>query len=440
MHLLNTKFSGCFLFLLLYSINSISYSANPEFGAQGFDMPDFDVTSGVESTNTNDKKLKQTLSYDVAQNKDNKTVTNRIGWRLQWDDFIGKDNYVVVDAKVRTFNDKDSQHDSNEELDYDAKINALYVQRSDEQQSLTVGYQTISLGVMDMLGYMDVINPWDYSESALTAPEDARIGQPLVKWSLFGDQQWDMMVNFYPSEHRYPLVGLDDTLSKILGTTDYSIQDGLPELLEEPELIIRTRIINGKHEQQWLAGSLLQNDPALKRIGLSGTTLIIERTYPRYELFGGGYNFTTGNHQWRLEASWKNNIQPLDAFGYKLDETSFGLGWEYSANGDYNLAVEFGRRWRNIQGGTSIVSASLVNKRIDQLSARWNKRFLHETINVTLFASRIDPEPVNLYSVSISYTPVDNWVIELLSTHIETDNNSYSVFTSSTGLNMKYYW
>lgn len=402
----------------------------------GFDLPGFDVTADVDSTATERKGWKQTLSYDVAQDRDGGTISNRLGWRLQWDGLVSETNYVVVDAKLRLFDEQDLQYEGNAALDYDSRINALYLQRSFQSHSVSLGYQTINLGVMDMLSINDVLTPWDYSEPSFTAPEDARIGQALLNWSWFGGQRWDVLLNLHPTGNRYAGANLNGLLAQRLGSDNFILRDAEPDPLAEPELILRTRIIRGPHEQQWLAGSLLQNEPTISLVSAASPTQVFELRYPRYSLFGGGYSYTTGNHQWRLEAAYKKDLQPLALAGVTLDESTAGLGWEYNANGAYTLTVEAGRRWWHLpaEAPAGIETAQ------DQVYARWSKTFWHETVTLTLFAGRLTPGATEIYSASVRYTPWDDWVVECLGTRIDAPADQSGLLTSSMGLRVAYYW
>ena len=406
-------------------------------GFSDFQIPALDVTENVITSDSTSSAWKHTISYNGGIDNDKKLIINRITWRAQWEGLLSNNNYLVCDAKARVFDRQDMQNTKVDgSLDFDIKINSLYLQKSFDKNSLITGYHSLSLGFMDMLASADVFTPRDYSESAFTSPEDARIGQPLINWTWYKKQQhWDFILNLYPAENRYPVSNLRKVIADFLGTTNFSLLDGLPKAFEAPELLVRTRTQNGKHEQQWIIGNLLQNDPGLKQVSLV-PTIIYTTEYPRFNLYAAGYSYTSGNHQLKFEAALKNGLKPIDALGTQLDEISTGLGWEYSANGDYTLALEGGisRRFLPLGATTSIQTE------FDQIMARWSKTFLNETVKTTLFIGKTSPGPIRMTSLSIQYIPVDDWVFELVSTHIDANNSQYNIFTSNTTLKSSYYW
>lgn len=401
-----------------------------------FQTPVFDVTQTIDTTEADKTNWKQTATYTIGVDDDSNTIINRLAYRAQWEGLSSENNFWTIDTKLRIFDDQDLQHDSDKQLDYDLNFNSLYLQKSFDQHSVKAGYQTVSLGFMDFITTTNVFTPQDFTEAVFTAPEDARIGQPIVYWTRYQlKQQWDVMLNLYPVENKYPGSNLRQILTGALGTDNFILQDGLPDALDEPELLIRTSRQNGPHEQQWIIASLLQNDPELQQLSL--TPNIVYRTvYPRYDLFAGAYSYTTGNNQWKLEATYKNKLKPLDAFGTELDESSLALGWEYNANGDYTLTIEAANTQRHLP--TNAVAG--IETQFDQTVASWRKDFLHETVNVTVYIGENNPGSIKISSLSIRYTPIDDWVFELLSTYIDSDNNEFNLFTTHTMLRASYYW
>lgn len=394
----------------------------------GFDMPVFDATAGIDNTARQQRSpWRHTLSYDSGWDASQTRIINRVGWRLQWEGLVSANNYLVVDAKLRAFAEGDLQNSLSRGTDSQAKLNALYWQHSLSHSSWKLGYQVINLGVMDMLSINDVLSPWDYSEAAYTSPEDARIGQPMIVWTWFGQaRQWDVYLNLSPDRNHYP-AGTEANLAAQFGITDLHATSP-----QQMELVLRQRSHQGASDQQWLLGSLIQNDPNLVPLGPGSARL----EFPRYSLAGYGYSYTSGNHQWKLELAYKQGLKPLDAPATQLDQLDSALGWEYNANGNWTLGIEAGRSDRSLPAD----ALSGIHKQLSQVAMRWAKPFFHDTVNLTLYAGQANPGTVTTTSAALSYSPRDDWYIELLSTHIDSRNSLYQLLPSSTGLGIRYHW
>lgn len=406
-----------------------------------FETSVFDATSLLVESDVNESEWKNNIKFHSGINDQKDTIINRLSWRVQWQGSQDEESYWNVDAKLRVYDKQDMQFDSNESLDYDLNFVSFYLQKTYKDSSLKAGYQTVVLGYMDLLSVSNVFTPQDYSEPLFVSPEDSRIGQAILNWSWYqGDRQTDLYVNLYPVESRYPVSNIDEILTGIFGANSYTLTDTLPDALSEPEVLIKTQVQNDKHEYQWIIASLIQNDPSLKQ-NTFAPTYLIDAEYPRYQMLAGAYSFTEGNHQYKTEIIFKDDIKPLDAGGLTLDETTMAIGWEYSANGDYILTVESSKTQRTIpQQVAGIIGIGSVEKGLDQTVASFRKSIFNDTISIVLFTGKLNPGDVRISSASISYTPLDDFIIELAHTDVKAANNQNNLFTSSTLLSLSYFW
>lgn len=426
--------------LLLLGSGSLLHAAE---STSPFMLPDFDATSGFDASSDMEPEevktaeptspWRNTLAYDSGWKASIGSVNvNRLSWRIQWEGLVGKDNYLVLDSKARLFAEDDQQNSLSSGSEAELKLNALYLQKSLTSSSLRVGYQVISLGMMDMLGLNNVLTPLDYSEADFTAPEDARIGQPIIAWSYFAKQgQWDLYLNPAPDRNRY-LAGTEENLC----AGNCTIQNGLPNAFEQTETVLRRSWIEGPHEHQWLLASLLQNDPTLELVDPMASPQIFAATYPRYNMLAYGHSYTSGNHQLKQELALKQGIQPLDALGMKLDQAELILGWEYSANGNYTLALETAYKHRVLNNAVP----SGINKSLSEFAARCNKSFLHDTLNATIYVSYLRPGDISTTAASLKYSASDNWYIDLTVTDIQSQSSDIAVIPSNTNLKISYIW
>lgn len=404
-----------------------------------FQMPEVDM-SLVENEINEEQNWKKSIAYSFGVDTDNTTVINRLSLRLQWDGLIN-DKYWVIDTKARVYDDHDMQHESEQLLDYDLNLSSLFFQHSKENYSIKTGYQTTVFGFMELVNVSNIFTPQDFSEAFFTSPEDARLGQAIINSSWYlKDKQLDIFINLAPVENRYPRSNLRQLVSDFLLTTDFSLNDELPDAFESPEIIFRWQAQSQQHEYQFYLGSLLQNDPNLLPVSFT-QPFVFELEYPRYEFVSAAYSYTKSNHQFKLEASYKNNIKPIDAGNTVLDESTLALGWEYDANGDYSLLVESAKTQRDIDNSSAgFITLSLVETELDQTALIWRKNFLNETLTATLYFAQSNPGHIEILSASLRYTPVDDWIVELITTEIESDNNAYDIFNSQRLIKASFYW
>lgn len=430
------------LYLANFSVLMIAFSMVQTHAASfdDFQTPEFDATL-INAETEHESNWKNTLSYINAVDDHSDTVINRLSWRLQWESLQGENNYWVIDTKLRLFNKSDMQHNSNESIDYDLNLNSLYLQKSFAKSSLKAGYQTITLGFMDLLNVSNVFTPQDFSEAVFTSPEDSRIGQAIINWSRYQqDNQIELYLNFYPTENRYPLSNFKQILSGLLGTSNITLSDELPDAFEEPEMLLKWQTQNNEHEIQLIAASLLQNDPNLRPVFLlAPAKFAIE--YPRFSFLAGAYSYTSGQHQLKAETSYKQGIKPVDTGNLEINEFSIALGWEYSANGNYMLSLESLVTERDLPDQTTgLIPLPLIETRLEQTAISWRKNFLNETVSATVFAGIFNPGDLEIVSLSLSYTPVDDWVIEMIATEVNSEETPYNIYTSNTLIKASYYW
>ena len=432
---------GWAAFLLLTTLLQATFN-NANAADSGFDifqMPEIDTSSLSEQAD-DQWQWKNTASYSVGVDDQQDTIINRVSWRLQTEKLV-ENIFWRLDTKLRLYDDHDMQHDTDNSIDYDLNINALYAQYSADAFSLTSGYQTIGFGFMDLINVSKLLTPQDFSEAVFTAPEDSRIGQPIINISWYlQNNTIDFYINLHAAENRYPRSNLQQIVNSFLGSNNVELIDGLPDAFESPEAALRWQQQSAAHEYQLIIASLLQNDPNLKPVSLV-PPFKFELEYPRYQLATAAYSYTSGNQQLKIESSYKNDIKPLDAGNQILDETTLGLGWEYNANGAYTLLLETAHAERSLpENITGLLTASQINKQSDQHAISWRKNFFNETLAVNLYYGLTKPGDLEVYSTSLQYTPIDDQVYELIITDINAKDDMFNIFTSYLLLKASYYW
>ena len=405
-----------------------------------FQIPEMDTAT--DSLDADQTSWKNTLSYSLGVDDNETTIINRLSWRLQTERLVD-DLFWVIDSKLRVYDERDMQHDSDQRFDYDLNLNSLYAQYSDDAYSLTIGYQTNSFGFMDLINVSNLFTPQDLSEAVFTAPEDTRIGQPVINASWYlTNSQLDIFINLSPAENRYPRSNLQEIVETFLNSTDVALEDGLPDAFEEIEAVVQWQQQLDKHEYQLYLGSLIQNDPNLKPISLI-MPYVFKLEYPRYSFAAGAYSYTSGNHQLKLEGSYKDNLKPIDTGNQSVDESVIAVGWEYNANGAYTLLLEASVTERHLPNQiTGLFPASMIENQLEQTAISWRKNFLNETLSANFYAGISKPGDIEVISASVQYTPVDDWVFELIVTDINTHDADalFNIYSSHTLLKASVYW
>lgn len=398
---------------------------------------EFDIETSIEPEPS---PLKKTLSYSTGIDENNHTVVNRLEWRLQWEKLDDK-NFWVIDGKARLFADDDLQYQDNDNTHADLKLYSLYVQRSFDQQSIKLGYQTVIFGYMDLVNVSNIFTPQDFSEAVYTAPEDSRIGQPVFSWSYYLEKsQLDVLVNFSAEKNKYPQSDLRDIIEGFSGSSNFTLNDRIPDFFEEPEFAVKWQQQSGEHEYQLIVASLLQNDPEIEAVSLLPPAML-DLEYPRYEFVSAAYSFTDGTHQLKLETSYRNDVKPLDAFGHTLDETGLALGWEYNANGAYTLLLETVNTFRSIEAPfSSLIPPDMVEDSLQQTAISWQKNFLNETLATVIYFGYLYPGNTRITSVSLRYSPADDWLVEMITTQVDSDEDSGDLLSDQSLLRLGYYW
>ena len=407
--------------------------------SDGFEMPDFDVTTATDMESYQPSAWRHTLSYEHGWAEEGGSVVQRLGWRPQWDGLLGENVFFALDAKLRVYGAKDRLTPSGEDYTTDSRIRSLYLQTSGEQWAVLGGYQVVNLGHMDIVTISDVFAPWDYSEPAWTAPEDARLGQAMLAVSRFlPSGSLHAYVNLRAELTRYPVDNLNEQVTALLGTPVFQLEDDRPDYFQRSEVVLRYQHSAGNTEQEVILASVIQNDPALEILALLPVPRL-RTVYPRYTLAAYALSHVRDNVLWKLELAWKDGIRPLELNGLEMDSLDVGVGMEYNAAEDWHLTVEASRYYRQYPAG-----AVITRRDPWQVALRWSRDYLNQTLTLVAFAAHAEPGPVNTTSLSLQYSLRDDLVLELASTHLGVRGTTTLAplleAASATVLRMRYHW
>lgn len=345
-----------------------------------------------------------TLAYQFADGMENDGIrVRRADARIQWDQLFFEDWFVRFDGKVLYYHGIDQQLGDEESHDFDWRLRDLYLQKSLAAVSITLGQQLLVWGELDSLSVTDVVSPWDFSEFVFTAPEDARLGQPMLVTQWYG--QAGSIQFFYspwPEVNRYPGGDAEGAITMLTGADFMSVREETPELGREHEVGIRWQYHHDAYEFKLMAARLYSNEPTFVFRSLTK----LRAFYEAFKMLGLSANYAMPNFLWKFEAALKWE-QPVATLGLRdIDSREFAAGVDYDANGAYVLAFE--SRWQHFKGE---IPDSIEDDDI-QSALRWNKQFLHDTLSVTWFSNYQWKYKDIIHSLHVLYDFSDIWNIE----------------------------
>ncbi|MDH5218728.1 MAG: hypothetical protein OEX19_13585 [Gammaproteobacteria bacterium] len=399
-----------------------------------FDMPidapvsestaDLDSSTTSASSSTLGKDLRIGLAYQLGNQLGNQLsnqlndfpeiVSNRLDSRLRWEHLFFQNYFISVDGKIILRAWKDQQLDSDKEISAELRMRELSLQSGFGPFSIKAGYQTIIWGEMDSAKINDVMTPWDYSEFAFTAPEDARVGQPSILADWFsGKTRIGAVVTPIPMTNRYPGGEASGLLAFLLGSEQYSVNEKLPEFGSDYEMGLRIKHNLGPSDLSLYLAQVISDDPLFSlNPASSETSTIFDIRYPRHEIIGFSGNYASGNFLWKTEAAFKNNLHLPAQTTIIRDTLEGAIGVDYIANGAYNLTLELQNQY--IMPGEGTLTG--MNTHNSQAMLRWSKNFFHDTLSTIYFVSYQIQYGDMTHSAAMQYAINDYWRVDLNAT------------------------
>ncbi|MDH5545767.1 MAG: hypothetical protein OEZ43_09245 [Gammaproteobacteria bacterium] len=372
-------------------------------------MLDFEVPTGepvadtpTESTPTPVAKAMDNLRFDFAfrlgSNKDLDINSHRFDSRLIWQGLLGKRLFTELDGKLVLRGPGDQQLEADQDVNAQLKLNKLSVQTNLGPLSAKLGFETITWGEMDTVGIVDVLSPWDYTENAFTAPEDARIGQALLSTDLYlKDTRLNVVFNPFPQTSLFP-AGTAASLS----TVD-----------NEYELAARVKYNYGPGDVALYAARVVSDNPVLENF----TTL----TYPAYHMLAGSINIARGSFLWKSEGAYKKDLPLSPGTALKADVLQGALGFDYNPGNSHALTLEASAQY--VLSDTAQLPG--VQTLSTSVNLRWSKNFLHDTLMLVGFGSyQLDYGDI-VAAMAVQYAINDYWKLQMNATLFEIpDTNS----------------
>jgi len=398
-----------FWFLIYIIFISSTSVADDDFEFE--DEIEFDATEIFEEKSEKKSALfdhshRLSLSYQLGSTVDKSPEirTNKFQVRYRWDKLLSNSLYAKVDAKIIGLGPEDTSVDSNKALDYDWRVNNMSLQWSHQSIATTVGFQSIVMGELDSLPLNDLMTPWDYSQPAFTNPEDARVGQITLDTQWFQKKNRSIRFIFIPipEVNRYPGSDLTQLTPQL---SNMKINETLPYEQTAWEAAFTAKQSLDAIDINFLFAMLHTNDPVFTSISDNERNA----TYPSFETTGLSINYNHENFLWKLEGNFQNNL-PLSGTGNEIsDKISVGGGFDYDANGLYQLTFE--------SSYTELLNPPTFqlgqSSSTTQSALRFSKDLMNELINVVYFLSFNWKYNDQIHSAYANYKMTDNWQVSL---------------------------
>jgi len=392
---------------------------------------DFDIPLAIDNTQSIDEKstqnwltekLRLSFGYQVGTefNRSLDLVSNRLDTRLRWENLFSNQYFFSLDGKVIFRGWHDQQLDANENVDYDLRLRDFSLQSNFSSLSIKVGFQSIVWGEMDSVAINDVMTPWDFSEFAFTAPEDARVSQ----FSILGDLYLDnttisIVATPYPLANRFPGGEASDLLTQILGTDQYQVNEDFPQIGNDFELGLLVKHTAGPSDIAVYGAHVISDIPRFDQVQSNNNSVSeYNVSYETYEMVGLSSNYGINNWLWKIESAFKHKLYfPMQTAVYR-NTLDLAVGFDYNANNAYSLTIELYNQ-TILPGDGTLVGYKTHNS---QILTRWSKTFLHETLSLIYFFSYQLQYGDMTHSGAIQYAINDYWQVDLNATVFEIKN------------------
>lgn len=394
---------------------------------------DFDLFDGeidMEQGAEESSPWNRTLAYQrAAGKKPTSTHNHQLSLRVQWEKLQSEWLFLSMDAKLLLRLPEDINLASGDHVTLETRARELALQWSIDDLAFKFGIQERVWGELDSTSLLNVMVANDFSSFSFTTPEDSRLGQPMLGLTLFHAQgDWELVVNPLPLVNYYPgkIEGLMESTLQ-MDRTAFVLNDQAPKALAQTELALRWKRSLQDSDISIIAASVLANDPILHLNGTNSVgQLLISTEYPRYGIFGISGNYSEGNRLWQLELSYNHGLSLQTNTPMKSNAYAAALGMEYNHD-SYNLSFELIQQ--HLMSGDSLQG---LKRDSTLLTARYAKKYLHETLTLVYFASHQLQYGDQVHSAALTYSFSDDWRGEINATLFEAgDPTSPGMVTES---------
>ena len=285
-----------------------------------------------------------TLSHQAAYGlrDPEQLIINRSSLRFQWEQLLADRFFFRFDGKTAydfVYDRPDYNDNVRQRYRTVSGIREAYVQGNFGDLSIKVGKQLVVWGKADSAVVTDVMSPRDLTELVFTEVEDSRLGQQMITFDYYrGASRWSLVLN--PDVKVNLLADPGHPYSTLAST----LIDAVPEVEpNEDSNNMEVGLRWGTTIEQWdfalMTAEVFTDNPVFDYT----PPVTVEAIYPRYQMFGAGFNFGSGKFVWKGELAFKKNrlfnrTDSLALTKYRVWDSAFGF--DFDDNGAYNLSME----------------------------------------------------------------------------------------------------
>ncbi|MDH5542268.1 MAG: hypothetical protein OEY64_04810 [Nitrospinota bacterium] len=320
----------------------------------------------------------------------------RFDLRTQWGRYFDNGLFFSLDAKGVIGNSESRFIDNRDVAAGSLRLRDLYIQKGADCWSLKAGYQVIVWGELDMVQITDVVTPWDYSEFAFTAPEDARVGQAIVLYEFYKalGGTAGIFINPIPLTNRYPGGDARNLFAKSFGSTSFILEENKPGSFgNNAEFGFKWKKNAGIMDLSFMGASLYADDAVYTFKGTAPEPVFTSE-YPKFVVGGAAVNIRAENLLWKVEVAHKER-EGVPSGSEKIVSDEAGLGVDVNIRDIYSLVFETSVR-QGSDGDTSIYAA------------RGSRSFRNETLNAVIFLSYDTNSEYLVKALYFRYSVSDN--------------------------------
>jgi len=350
--------------------------------------------------------------------KPSELENNRFGVNVRFQNAFADGWLVQGSWQARAYWRGDYEYTANNNnIETEYRVNELFVQRSQSQQSLKLGRQTVVWGETVGNSVLDVINHTEYRDFGTIDIEDARLNQWMLVWDVFKDNgNWSSFINLYPEFNPTPVTGspfynpLDSNLdgysrsgqsifeagtqwSKSFDGSDIAfmaaylyenqLQYQAPNVpLDEPLALANDFILIGFSANKALGKLLLSLDAALSH------GLLLDQS--------------------TLAGAASNGLSS----GIKKDQVGISLGFEYGVNSQQSVSASIQAKAMINERDGLIDEQPLINEGVyGNWLVRYSNLVMNSTLNLSATIQGDLEGDAGLLFVGADYSINDHWQV-----------------------------
>lgn len=368
------------------------------------------------------------LSFRVGESKD--LVNNRSGLGIEYAEAIAKNYYLKLDWLGSLYL-KSDHHAKAIEADYRTEgfLREAWLQRSFEDFSLKLGWQSIVWNEVEGSLATDLINPMDWREFFFVDYEKARIPQFMLSATLYGRNLiWEAFYNPQPGFNKSPEPGsLYYPENPLEGVPVRELEES------EPEAGVKVKIKWGKAELSLMTARLVPNQ---KNLSLDGMELV-ESAKP-FRMMGLGFNYASGTWLWKADLGQKGNQGILDETLtlQRKSVTDAALGFEFTKSQHMITAGAFYNRIQDWQEGL------VLPEETGFYSLGWSKSYLDEDLSLNAGYMGVMGKAVRFFSLVADYKFDDELSLQssLFLIEVADEFSEYAAYDKEDRLALRLSW